>query len=98
MIAQRRMQVWAAGLPFEESCSSLVLEELLLVLLPSAAMRCSDFLQLAPGILDGKFSLSAEEVQRLLRDHGLSEDELLRLLITPASQLARPPISSFRVG
>lgn len=52
----------------------------------------------APGILGGKFRLAPEEVQALLKEHKLTEDQLLQLLITPASQLARPPISSFHVG
>lgn len=51
-----------------------------------------------PGVLDGKFMLTPGEVAALLEEHGLSEDQLLSLLITPASMLARPPISSFHVG
>ncbi len=50
------------------------------------------------GILDRKFRLSPEEVAALQAQHGLSEDELLARLIQPASELARPPISSFPVG
>jgi cytidine deaminase len=50
------------------------------------------------GILDGKFRLAPEEVAALQTEHGLGEDELLARLIQPASELARPPISSFPVG
>ena len=53
---------------------------------------------LAPAVLGGKFWLTPEEVQALLRQYGVNQDEMLQLLIAPASQLARPPISSFRVG
>lgn len=45
-----------------------------------------------------KFWLPAVEVQQLLKDNNMTEDELLHSLITPASSLARPPISSFHVG
>ena len=45
-----------------------------------------------------KFWLEAEDVQQLLQDNHMDEDELLQSLITPASSLARPPISSFHVG
>ena len=45
-----------------------------------------------------KFWLEAEEVQALLKENNLTEDQLLQNLITPASSLARPPISSFHVG
>ena len=45
-----------------------------------------------------KFWLEADDVQQLLQDNHMSEDELLQSLITPASSLARPPISSFHVG
>lgn len=50
------------------------------------------------GILDGEFMLSADKVDQLKLEHGLTEDQLLNSLITPASKLARPPISSFPVG
>lgn len=50
------------------------------------------------GVLDGRFCLSPERVQQLLQEHALTEDQLLTLLITSASKLARPPISSFHVG
>jgi cytidine deaminase len=50
------------------------------------------------GVLGGQFSLSADRVAALQNEHGLSEDELLSMLITPASELARPRISSFHVG
>ena len=53
---------------------------------------------LAPGILENRFWLPAEEVQGLLHKYSVSEDQLLQLLIMPAAQLARPPISSYRVG
>lgn len=45
-----------------------------------------------------KFWLEADDVQQLLQDNHVNEDELLQSLITPASSLARPPISSFHVG
>jgi cytidine deaminase len=50
------------------------------------------------GILDGRFCLSPDQVQQLLQEHDLTEDQLLTLLISSASKLARPPISSFHVG
>ena len=50
------------------------------------------------GVLDGKFRLEADHVEQLLQDHGLTEDQLLTTLISSASKLARPPISSFHVG
>ena len=53
---------------------------------------------LPPGVLDGRFRVGAGEVAALRAQLGCSEDELLAQLITPASQLARPPISSFHVG
>jgi cytidine deaminase len=68
------------------------------VLVDISQTRDEACVQLAPGVLDGKFRLSPEEVQGLLQEYGVSEDELLKLLITPASRLARPPISSYRVG
>ncbi len=46
----------------------------------------------------GKFWLEASEVVDLLKENNMNEDELLQSLITPASSLARPPISSFHVG
>eukprot|EP00887_Chlorella_sp_A99_P005443 scaffold1.g5443.t1 len=51
-----------------------------------------------PGVLGGKFRLEAEEVARLQRELGLSEEQLLLELIAPAAALARPPISAFHVG
>lgn len=42
--------------------------------------------------------LPPQRVEELKKEYGLTEDELLRVLITPASQQARPPISSFHVG
>eukprot|EP01026_Neomeris_dumetosa_P058676 TRINITY_DN546_c0_g1_i1.p1 TRINITY_DN546_c0_g1~~TRINITY_DN546_c0_g1_i1.p1 ORF type:complete len:357 (-),score=41.84 TRINITY_DN546_c0_g1_i1:205-1275(-) len=45
-----------------------------------------------------KFIFNPEEVQKMLVDNGCSESELLGLLINPASKLARPPISDFKVG
>lgn len=45
-----------------------------------------------------KFWLEASEVQELLKENNMNEDDLLKSLITPASSLARPPISSFHVG
>ena len=51
------------------------------------------------GILaEGRFRLDADAVQELQQEHGLSEDQLLAMLITSASKLARPPISSYHVG
>ena len=55
-------------------------------------------IEVPPGVLDGRFMLSPEKVAALQRQYNLSEDELLEVLITPASQQARPPISSFHVG
>jgi hypothetical protein len=52
----------------------------------------------APGVLGGKFMLQPEEVQQLMQQYSVGENELLQMLITPASQLARPPISSYHVG
>ena len=48
--------------------------------------------------MDGRFRLSPDQVQQLLEEHDITEDQLLTLLITSASKLARPPISSFHVG
>lgn len=48
--------------------------------------------------LEGKFVLPASRVEELKDEFGVTTDELLRALITPASALARPPISSFHVG
>lgn len=48
--------------------------------------------------LGGRFRVPADEVARLLVEHGVGENELLDALITPASALARTPISSFNVG
>ena len=45
-----------------------------------------------------KFYLESNEVADLLKENNMSKDELLQSLITPASCLARPPISSFHVG
>lgn len=38
------------------------------------------------------------QVQQLMREEQCNEDELLQRLISSASSLARPPISSFHVG
>ena len=52
-----------------------------------------------PGLcIDGRFALTPEQVKELLTMQQCSVDDLLTLLITPASKLARPPISSFHVG
>jgi len=48
--------------------------------------------------LDGSFVLPGSRVEELKKEFGIDTDELLRALITPASALARPPISSFHVG
>lgn len=48
--------------------------------------------------LDGSFVLPAARVEELKEEFGINTDDLLRALITPASALARPPISSFHVG
>ncbi|KAL3132799.1 hypothetical protein ABBQ38_006726 [Trebouxia sp. C0009 RCD-2024] len=45
-----------------------------------------------------KFWLEANEVADLLKQNNMSTDDLLQSLITPASSLARPPISSYHVG
>ena len=45
-----------------------------------------------------KFWLEPVEVADLLKENNMSKDELLQSLITPASSLARPPISLFHVG
>jgi cytidine deaminase len=49
-------------------------------------------------VLEGRFALTPEQVKHVLSTHQCSTDELLTLLISPASKLARPPISSFHVG
>ena len=54
--------------------------------------------QIHPGVLDGKFVLSPSKVTELQYDLGLDTDGLLKAMISPASALARPPISSFHVG
>ncbi|PNW73736.1 hypothetical protein CHLRE_13g570550v5 [Chlamydomonas reinhardtii] len=49
--------------------------------------------------LKGRFVLPAAEWQQLLASHpGKSPEEVLFSLITPASKLARPPISGYHVG
>eukprot|EP00191_Tetraselmis_sp_GSL018_P008532 CAMPEP_0177616572 /NCGR_PEP_ID=MMETSP0419_2-20121207/24251_1 /TAXON_ID=582737 /ORGANISM="Tetraselmis sp., Strain GSL018" /LENGTH=412 /DNA_ID=CAMNT_0019114687 /DNA_START=89 /DNA_END=1324 /DNA_ORIENTATION=+ len=50
------------------------------------------------GISSGRFVLEADEVQELKNSTGLSEDELLLHLVSPAATLARPPVSLFHVG
>lgn len=54
--------------------------------------------RISAGVFNGKFSLPSQEVVSLMEENSLTEDELLQLLITPASLLARPPVSSFHVG
>ncbi len=44
------------------------------------------------------FFISAVDVSSMLRRGGMTEDELLRSLIVPASKLARPYISRYFVG
>lgn len=44
------------------------------------------------------FVYSAADVARHMAMHGLTRKELLKSMIEPASQLARPPISAFNVG
>ena len=44
------------------------------------------------------FSIEKSEVQRLMAEHNLTLEQLLRALVQPASKLARPPISNFYVG
>lgn len=51
-----------------------------------------------PGVLDGHFMLAPEEVAALCAAHQVTAEQLLNLLIAPASKLARPPISTFHVG
>lgn len=48
--------------------------------------------------LDGKFVVPAKRVAQLKEELGMTSDELIKSLITPASALARPPISTFHVG
>ncbi|EFJ49738.1 cytidine deaminase [Volvox carteri f. nagariensis] len=48
--------------------------------------------------LKGRFMIPAAEVRQLLNASGNTVEELLFSLITPASKLARPPISGYRVG
>jgi len=50
------------------------------------------------GVLDDQFVLSADKVAELQEKFGMTIDELLIAMITPASAMARPPISSFHVG
>eukprot|EP00889_Picochlorum_renovo_P007751 jgi/Picre1/34781/NNA_002247.t1 len=44
------------------------------------------------------FVVPAERVAQLKEELGITSDELIKSLITPASALARPPISTFHVG
>lgn len=53
---------------------------------------------LDPESTPSTFYIPAGEVRRLLQQHGIDEDALLRALIRPASRLARPYISKFHVG
>ena len=48
--------------------------------------------------LNGKFVVPAERASQLQEELGMTSDELIKSLITPASALARPPISTFHVG
>ena len=48
--------------------------------------------------LEGKFVLPPDRVEELKEEYGMTADELITALITPASTMARPPISSFKVG
>ncbi|GIL51139.1 hypothetical protein Vafri_7206 [Volvox africanus] len=48
--------------------------------------------------LKGRFMIPAAEVRQLLDARGNNFEELLFSLITPASKLARPPISGYFVG
>lgn len=50
------------------------------------------------GVLNGRFFIPAPEFQALLAQHNMNEEEMLAHLIQPASQYARPPISSYHVG
>ena len=53
----------------------------------------------AAGLLQGRFRLAPEEALALAAAAGLEDEEaLLGHLLGPASRLARPPISDFRVG
>lgn len=54
--------------------------------------------RLQPGVLGGQFQLEPAAVQALLKEHSLTEDQLLAELLKPAAELARPPISSYHVG
>ena len=51
-----------------------------------------------PGVLGGRFRLEPAQVQAIMQQHNLDEDGLLTQLIISASQLARPPISTYHVG
>ena len=52
----------------------------------------------AADIVKASFFMAAKEVAAMLRQGGMTEDELLRSLIVPASKLARPYISRYFVG
>ena len=52
----------------------------------------------AADIVKASFYIAAGEVQNMLHMGDMTEDELLRSLIVPASKLARPYISKFFVG
>lgn len=45
-----------------------------------------------------RFRIAAAEARQLMKSQGCSLDELLQSLVAPASELARPPISNFKVG
>lgn len=73
---------------------------ILVDLAPDARSRAPGREDVTPGlgVLEGRFALTPEQVKHVLSTHQCSTDELLTLLISPASKLARPPISSFHVG
>ena len=52
----------------------------------------------AADIEAARFFIPAAEVAGMLQQGDMTEDELLRSLIVPASKLARPYISKFYVG
>jgi hypothetical protein len=53
-------------------------------------------------VLRGRFRIPADEVAQLRRERNIDSDDklndFLMSLVQPASQMARPPISNFRVG
>jgi cytidine deaminase len=44
------------------------------------------------------FRIDAADVQRMLKERGVTMDTLLLSLLEPAARLARPPVSNYHVG